>query len=681
MEPRGNGAAPFEPPRPADAVSRSDDAMRPDGGEVASFARSADSPSAVPTSCDSAAPASTSGSTPSADADGLERYKAHHSYIWLGSIRTVFMLVGVAMLASISSVIGILSEVMTHPSGAFALLLALGVAFVGICAAAVIVVVYQVISYRHFYFTIGPDEFSLYRGILSKKRVHIPYRRIQSVDQRASLLQRIAGVCTVSIDTAGGAANKAVTVPYLTKHQAEWLRVELFARKQAKLMDDAAGFSPAVSSFGSAAVSGVAVCPGHLQGASMPQGGFASASASGNVLDAGAEVWREFGGVFGGAAVDTGRVSYEYGLTNKELVLTGLSNSTSFALIVVGALGVVAQGVTMAFDLFPRASENMVEGVIAQAAGSLAGSLALTMVLLMLAVLVVVWLLSAAGTCIGYGGFKARRRGDRIEVEHGLLQHVFVGVDVARVQSVSIEQTFVRRLLGYCKITVGKISAGVEGDGSSQTSVATEGVVIHPFVKMGRVPEILAGIIPEYADVPRDVSPVAPVALRRALLRRCLWAGGGFYLTIAMIVMQAAIRFADAPSVALAMELDVRGAEMLLFFGGVVSLVLLALGVVVMALDAVGAVLWFRESSFGFNDRFMQVTNGGFSRSTVSFPRRKIQFGRVASNPFQRRAHTATVEATVAAGVGGTTYSLKDVREEEAAEWLDWVRPRGSMVQ
>ena len=43
------------------------------------------------------------------------------------------------------------------------------------------------------------------------------------------------------------------------------------------------------------------------------------------------------------------------------------------------------------------------------------------------------WLLSAIGACVSYGGFRACRRDNRIEVEHGLLQHRFQGVDVDRV--------------------------------------------------------------------------------------------------------------------------------------------------------------------------------------------------------------------------------------------------------
>ena len=590
------------------------------------------------------------------------RHKAHHSYVWLGSIRAVIMFVGIAFVASLSSLVGFVAEDLSDPGGVFVFLVVTGIIIGCIALAAACIVVYQVVSYKYLYFTLDSDEFSLYRGIISKKRVHVPYRRIQSVDQRASLLQRLFGVCTVLVDTAGGSANKAVTIPYLTKQQAEWLRAELFARKRGAL----AGASGKMA-FGQAAAPGSPV-------AARPR------AAEGNVLDAGAAVWSEFGGVFGGAELDTGYVSYEYGLSNKELLLAGLSGNTSFFIAIAGVIGAVSQIVPVLIGMFPRAGEDMVESVAAQMAGGFAGSFIAMIALAVLAAALVLWLVSALGTCISYGGFKARRRGSRIEVERGLLQHVFQGVDVERVQSVTIEQTLIRRLMGYCRIVVGKIDAASDGDEAAQSPVS-QGVVVHPFVKMSRVPEILAGLVPEYADVPRQAIPVAPVALRRALLRRCLWMGAGFYLALGTAACQVGMALAGTSALASAFGILPSDVAALRLAADVVFAIMYALALIIIVIDAVGAVLWSRESSFAYNERFMQVTNGGLTRTSVSFPRKKIQFGDVRTNPLQRAAGTATVEARIAAGVGGTTLSLIDAREDDAGRWLAWLKPGGNVVE
>lgn len=594
----------------------------------------------------------------------LFRHKVHHSYVWLGSLRLVGMLLGVGFVASFSTLIGLVAEWAARPVGLLAALIAAGIALGCIVVAAVLVVAYRALSYKFLYFTLGSDEFSLYQGIISKKRVHVPYRRIQSVDQRASLIQRMFGVCTVLIDTAGGSANKSVIISYLTRQQAEWLRAELFARKQDAL---AANAGAAVPSSAFAPASPVApVAP--------------VAPAGGNVLDAGAAVWREFGGVFGGAELDTGRVSFEYGLSNKELLLAGLSGNTSFFIAIAAVIGAVSQIVPVVLGMFPRAGEDMVESVAAQMTGGFAGSFIAMVALVVLACAVVVWLVSALGTCVSYGGFKARRRGSRIEVEHGLLQHVFQGVEVDRVQSITIEQTLIRRLMGYCRVVVGKIDAASGSDESAQSTLSN-GVVIHPFVKMNRVPEILAGLIPEYAGVPRTSIPVAPVALRRALFRRCLWMGAGFYLVLGTAACQIGMACAGAPALASAFDIAAGDVGFLRFAADVVFAFMYALALVIIAIDAIGAVLWSRESSFAYNERFMQVTNGGLTRTSVSFPRKKIQYGDVRTNPFQRAAKTATIEARIAAGVGGTTLSLVDVRDEDADRWLAWLEPGGNVVE
>jgi putative membrane protein len=236
-----------------------------------------------------------------------------------------------------------------------------------------------------------------------------------------------------------------------------------------------------------------------------------------------------------------------------------------------------------------------------------------------------------------------------------------------------VKQSFIRRLLGYCELSLGKIDAAAENSDDQQKGLSQQGLVIHPFVKMSRVPEILAGIVPEFADVPTENIPVAPVGLRRALIRRCIIQGTGFWLAVLVAAGQIAVNLLADPAV--------PDGAMTLFFVNNGALFGYALAVVLLVLDAVGAVLWFRGSGFAYNERFMQVSNGGFARETISFPRKKIQFGYTKTNPFQRNAGTATVNARTAAGVGGTTIRLIDAREDDARAWLAWLKPHGNVIQ
>lgn len=596
------------------------------------------------------------------------RHHVHHSYIWLGSIQAGAALFFVVLVSGFSGFVGALADGETIGDDLPLLMLVIGAIVLGLVLIIGLVALFQWLSYKHLYYIIGPEEFNLYSGIFNKKRVHVPYQRIQSVDQRASLLQRVFGVCTVSIDTAGGSNNKAVQVPYVQKSQAEQLRTELFARKQyATAVQE--GMAPQEAAVAVAAASGVVLPQAGAAGQAAVAG--AAGQAPHNVLDAPAEIWTDVRGVFGGSAVDTGKVTYEYGLTNKELLFTGLSNNTAFVLVILGILGGAAQFASQMAPVLTGMVDPLVGQFMLLSGQLFGGNLVAAGVALVLVIAAVMWLLSIVGSAISFGGFRACRRDNRIEVERGLLQHQFQGVSVDRVQSVIVKQSFIRRLLGYCELSLGKIDAAAESSDEQQKSLS-QGLVVHPFVKMSRVPEILAGLVPEFAGVPVESTPVAPVALRRALIRRGIIQGTGLWLAVIIVIGQLCSNAFIVP--------DGDGV-IALFYINTGAFIGYALCLVLFVLDLVGAVLWFRGSGFAYNEHFMQVSNGGFARETVSFPRKKIQFGYTKTNPFQRRARTATVSARTAAGIGGTTIRLIDVCEEDARSWLDWLKPRGNVVE
>ena len=589
--------------------------------------------------------------------EGPRGSHVHHSYIWLGSLRTAFMLLAIVVFSSFSAIIGAISEGEAITRGDIPMLfIVIGSVIAGIVVLVALVAVYQVISYKHLYYELGPEEFNLYSGILNKKRVHVPYQRIQSVDQHATLIQRIFGVCSVSIDTAGGAANKAVIVPYVQKTQAEELRRELFARKQYAVAvrngaapDAALRRWPLQRAFPRKPCTRAPMC-----WTLPPRSGRTCAACSAaprwirardlrvRHVQQGARVHRP---------VDIRRSSSWLSASSAPFPSSWVRWRPSS----------------------PGSMEPLVGNVVATSVRLFGGSLIAAGVATFLAASLVLWLLSAIGACVSYGGFRACRRDNRIEVEHGLLQHRFQGVDVDRVQSVMVKQSFIRRLLGYCELSLGKIDAAAENSDDQQKGLSQQGLVIHPFVKMSRVPEILAGIVPEFADVPTENIPVAPVGLRRALIRRCIIQGTGFWLAVLVAAGQIAVNLLADPAV--------PDGAMTLFFVNNGALFGYALAVVLLVLDAVGAVLWFRGSGFAYNERFMQVSNGGFARETISFPRKKIQFGYTKTNPFQRNAGTATVNARTAAGVGGTTIRLIDAREDDARAWLAWLKPHGNVIQ
>lgn len=592
--------------------------------------------------------------------DELEQHHVHHSYIWLSTLRVTIGVLLIFVISLASSIIPLLGVGLTRQD-LDEISIATGVCLACFIGTVAVVVVMHVLAYKRLYFTLGQDEFSLYSGIFTKKRVHVPYDRVQSVDARASLLQRIFGVRSVFIDTAGGAANKAIVVPYLTKAQSDWLTNELYARKRRALQPVQAVQSAQPGQPGVGASNVMPTPP--------------TIGARGNVLDVGVQAWDEVGGVFAGQTFEQVTPSFEYGLTNKELFLAGLSNNTSFVLMVIAFLGVVAQIITTASDLFPRETDAVLSSFMTQVSDPLFAAGAAATVGSLIVLLAILWVLSAVTTCISFGGFRARRVGDRIEVEHGLLQHSRQSISIQRVQAVVVKQSVIRRLIGYCEVSLDKVDAQASDDSTQKNSLNATGVVVHPFCKLTDVPAILSGLVPEYVGIPQGRTALPKVAHRRAITRRCIVQGGGFWLAICTGIAQIVFNVALNPMMASTATIT-RDWSIALSIINPVCFVLYGVAIVCFVLEAVSAVKWAKESGFATNDYFMKVVNGGLSREERSFPRNKIQFGYTKTNPLQRMAHVATINARTAAGVGGTTINLKDVRREDADAWLAWLEPR-----
>lgn len=567
------------------------------------------------------------------------RHSLHHCYIWLGALRAapVIFICGFSSLPGLTKLAEALGFISVNAFfAAVLLLLAFTVLICGVVMGA------RAWTYRYTWYEFDETEFSFYSGILNKRRTHVPYSKIQSVNERASLLQRLAGVCTVNIDTAGGASNKALVISYVERSAAEYLRRELFRRKHIE------GEGERVA----------AVAPGSLAG-------------QGNVLDAAAAVMDDICGVFAKDAVNTGVVTCEYRLGNKELLFSALCGRASFGLALATVMAVLVVMATLAIlaVLVDSATFFAATGV---PKSDLMLACGLTGFLLLLC-LAMTWVTYLVGVCLSYGGFQARRRGGRIEVERGLITHVFNGINVDRIQSVHIHQTFFQRLMRCCSVSYGRIGvASGEESSSSSSQSETDKLVVHPFLPIAEAWNVIQGLTPEYAHAPVASTPMPKVALRRAITRRAMLKGVGFWLAVVLLLLCTAVFAADATAA--------RGHAQL---GGLVAAMLipgLLLCAAIAAIEVVGAFLWHRRSAFGFDGSGTIVVNGGYSTDTVIVPRKKMQYACLRTNPLQRHAGVATVLVCTAAGVRGRDERLIDVPIAEASAWLDWAQPDGDLA-
>lgn len=583
-------------------------------------------------------------------------YRVHISYVWLRPVLSTIAVVAAIVASNLAQLIEWAREAAQYASAVpwqAAILGGLGVLVVAYLLFAGL----NLLAYRNLSYSFGESDFNLRSGVLSKQRVHLPYARVQSVNHRASLLQRLLGVCDATVESAGGSTNTAIKIPYLTLSDVERLRAELFARRDQQLVPgcelvyDASLDVPAklrrgrASGDGSAAGTGAPSHPGSLaperpsapaadEPLQRPSATEVLAGTGANRLAGAVGSWR---GALGGSAQKEEAATFETGLTNAELILASIALSSFLPSLMAAIFAVLA--------LLPALSGMPGVEAAPGLAVSLGGIVAATA-------------FSVVRSAVQVGGFTVRRRGARIEAEWGMVNHRYSGLEVDRVQSLVIRRGMVHRLLHRCEVRVEKIAAA---GGGPETM---NGQLLHPFLPMDQLEGFLSRLLPEFQGRPRrdELVPLErPRVMRRALVRR---------VVLRLPLVLAAVGVAISLGALATLNPDREGFHIQV---GWVSIALPA-GVVGLCAIVAGTLLWVRESGYALNRDYAAITNGGLAVKTVILPRAKAQSFFMRSNPFQRRLRLATIGWSYAA-LTSRTCKLRDVDEEQARAWVDWLRP------
>jgi uncharacterized membrane protein YdbT with pleckstrin-like domain len=98
---------------------------------------------------------------------------------------------------------------------------------IGLVVAALLAVGYSVLWVRLFGYELADKEVKIEKGVISKSYDSIPYSRIQNVGIERSLLERILGISTLQIHTAGHSGQGSGAegnIPGVEKNSAEEVR-------------------------------------------------------------------------------------------------------------------------------------------------------------------------------------------------------------------------------------------------------------------------------------------------------------------------------------------------------------------------------------------------------------------------------------------------------------------------
>ncbi|WP_345786281.1 PH domain-containing protein [Halolamina sp.] len=126
-----------------------------------------------------------------------------------------------AIAAGITSVIG---AVTTMLSGGIRTPATVGGAVFGL--VVLLGIVRAVLLYRSWTYVVRPDSLYLSRGVFTRVRTVVPYVRVQHVDTRRSPLERLLGLSTLVVYTAGS-RGADVRIPGLTPGGASTLQQRL----------------------------------------------------------------------------------------------------------------------------------------------------------------------------------------------------------------------------------------------------------------------------------------------------------------------------------------------------------------------------------------------------------------------------------------------------------------------
>lgn len=249
------------------------------------------------------------------------------------------------------------------------------------------------------------------QGLLERQTRRVPVARIQQVELVQPILHRLAGLVTVKVETAGGAAESGVHLDALHRDQGEALRLDLLAARARVLATTSGTDVPQTSS---------GTVPG--PNAAGPEG---AAGPEKVVPPPPPPVEVEI------LTLETPR-----------LMLAGVSSST---LMVVGA---VAFAVVDSLADLPESWTSSVEDGAQSVAESLNWLTGLVVFVVLLGAV------AALASVLLHHGLTVVRADDELRLWRGWFERKDAVLPLNRIQAVTIRQNPVQRLLGMASVQV-----------------------------------------------------------------------------------------------------------------------------------------------------------------------------------------------------------------------------------
>lgn len=599
--------------------------------------------------------------------------------ILYNSFRTLFVFIAVAGASLFQSFAGQGVDIKSVAMLAETLPPSSILVFVG-CAGLYLLVLY--LDWANRFFVFYEDSFSLHAGILKKTEKHIPYEKVQTVTQSATLIMRVLGLSSVSIETAAGAANTAINLRLLKRKQAELV---------VRQIEELRSFVKKSEVLGAA----------HLSEAEYKKENILDeiheALSSSFRLDSKGLDLCDTKGVRGSKSCqETSSERRSLHLSNIELIGAGLDpknllRTGAWALMAffgfLGSATPILLSLTHSFFGEAVAQEELAK--LQQALNFFSGSNQRPLLQLIMAVLLVLacyvvafFFMRMLASIINYAGFVIVRDEKSLSVECGLFSRYRMQIPLEKIQSVEIYEPFLLEKLGYCQLRLAKIdSAEEKSQGKGSETLSSRGsLLLHPCLKRSNLNSFVHDFLPEYSsylesnqskDAETVVLTLSAQAFRRAFIREYVLYSGMFWLMLTTVISVVVINVGQEFFLSQRI-FDAASISFVLTALASVFCILTTLYIVVVPFIIYDKHLLRKDSLVCLERQGMRTTKGGLSRSTCLIDRTKMQCVQIRSNIFQQNQKIASLRIKSAQSFKGGKIDIVDVRILDARKTLQW---------
>ena len=353
--------------------------------------------------------------------------------------------------------------------------------------AAILLVAWGILRSRTFRYELLERELLVREGLFVRETRHVPFARVQAVNERQGPLHRLLGVTELVLES--GSAGKPEAV----------MRV-LGVAEAARI----AGMLRSVTTADSATSEHATpehTTPGH--------------ATTGVVASPGAATTQEL-----------------LRIPTDELILHGIISNRGFVVLAL-AFGIISQNREL-LDLLPIDFKQLMKDSTDTAAGIDAGAILGVLLVLLFGFVVLVRLLSIAFALFTLHDFTLRRAGDRLRMNRGLLSRVDVSGRVSGFQRIVLEQSLLHRAFRRCVVKVDLAGASLLGTPETADSRLD---TLAPIATPAKARSLLQELVP---GLDLEALPWQPLH-RSAAVRR--WQRTTWWLlpTLALVVAAAGL--------------------------------------------------------------------------------------------------------------------------------------------